>query len=227
MAFSKLTRGQDNAGFQKLEQCGVIEDDWIRLLGNDGLAQKVAEQFIASRAPVPTEPLLKFGGTVPIPATASRFTADFCFQLNKTANGLPQISYLGENFSKWFLDKVEEPLAETTLVYHQLERSSVDGPILAELGGEEKVETSLTAIFTLMSLQKTGQAGILLNNGYANIFYVRDVMNNVLRAVSVSWYGGGWDVVADPVGYPGTWRAGRRVFSRNSGALDSLSSAQL
>ena len=59
---------------------------------------------------------------------------------------------------------------------------SVDGPILAELGGEAKAETTLTEVYSLMEAQKNGENGPLLTNGYANIFYVRDV-NGALRAV--------------------------------------------
>ncbi len=38
----------------------------------------------------------------------------------------------------------------------------------------------------------------------------------VLRAVDVCWYGGGWGVLAGPVGYPCGWDGGVQVFSRNS-----------
>ena len=60
--------------------------------------------------------------------------------------------------------------------------------------------------------------GDLLTNGYANIFYVRDV-NGELRAVFVGWGGVGWSVRAYSVGDPDAWRGGDRVFSRNSWKL--------
>jgi hypothetical protein len=91
----------------------------------------------------------------------------------------------------------------------------VDGPIIAELGGEEKSETTLSEMFSLMEKQGKGEDGVLLNNGYANIFYIRDLAG-VLRAVGVRWGGGGWGVGADSVGGPDRWDGGYRVFSRNS-----------
>lgn len=215
MAFKNLTRGEDNGGFQILEKRGITEDDWRRLLSNENLAQKVAEQFIASRAPIKVEPLLEFVGRITVPSTTGRFDAEMWFKLNRQANGLPQISDLGVNFKNWFMGKEEKPIGETNLFSHQLKWSSLDSPILTTLGGEERAETTLTAIFCLMSLQKTGQTGHLLN-GYANIFYVRDV-SGLLRAVRVHWGSGGWVVGAHPVGRPVPWGADDRVFSRNSG----------
>ena len=60
-----------------------------------------------------------------------------------------------------------------------------------------------------------GEDGILLNNGYANIFYIKD-QNGVLRPVGVYWCDDGWLVSAYSVGRPSRWDAGGRVFSRNS-----------
>ena len=70
-------------------------------------------------------------------------------------------------------------------------------------------------VWDLLRLQSNGEGGVLLTNGYANIFYVRDT-NGELRAVHVYWYAGygDWRVHARSVGYPGAWDAGIRVFSR-------------
>jgi hypothetical protein len=66
-----------------------------------------------------------------------------------------------------------------------------------------------------MEKQKNGEGGVLLNNGYANIFYIRD-QNRVLRAVGVNWHVDGWNVLADSVEHPRRWNDGDQVFSRNS-----------
>ncbi len=94
-------------------------------------------------------------------------------------------------------------------------KNSFDGPIIAELGGEAKAETTLTEIYDLMDRQSEGREGVLLNNGWANIFYVKDLAG-VLRAVGVRWDDAGWRVFADSVEDPTEWYAGRQVFSRNS-----------
>jgi len=169
--------------------------------------------------------LLHLVSTVYVSAHAEQFVAKTAFVLNTKRRAPVKISYLGDNFISWFLrdeGKTENPprltdgqVAEQTLRYHTLQRSSVDTPIIAELGGEGKVETTLTELFSLMQKQKHGGKGSLLINGWANIFYIRDI-NGVLRAVSVSWDGGGWGVSAVSREGPIAWRGGRRVFSRNS-----------
>jgi len=91
----------------------------------------------------------------------------------------------------------------------------VDAPIIAELGGNEKAETTLTEVFSLMEKQPNGEEGALLNNGWWNILYVKD-QNGVLRTVSVCWLVDGWNVYARSVGDPYGWYDGYQVFSRNS-----------
>ena len=158
--------------------------------------------------------LLEFVSTVTVSATTTKFVAKDNFIINTEASAKVKISYLGNNFKAWLRGKTEDQITEQTLHYSKLRQSSVDGPIIAELGGEEKSETTLTEMFFLMEKQRNGEAGVLLNNGYANIFYIRDACG-VLRAVHVDWYDGGWDVNADTVAYPDGWIAGRQVFSRN------------
>ena len=166
--------------------------------------------------PKPVPSLLEPVGTVFVPATIKRFLAREKFVLNRGRKAKPGvlISYLGDSFQEWFLEKIEEPIAETTLRYAKLTKSSVDAPIRAEIGSEFE-ETTLAQIYSLMERQKHGEGGVLLNSGWANIFYVKDV-NGELRAVCVYWDDDGWSVGAGSVTDPDGWGGGRQVFSRNS-----------
>lgn len=159
--------------------------------------------------------LLKNLGTVVIPATDENFVAKDKFVVNKGKNASVKISLIGDHFSQWFLGKIEKPKTETVLRYAKLVKSSVDSPILVELGGEEKAEITLGDVYSLMEKQGNRESGILRTNGYANIFYVRDI-NNALRAVRVFWVGAGWDVDASLIVYSFVWLGGNRVFSCNS-----------
>ena len=159
--------------------------------------------------------ILEHIGIVKIPATSQKFVAKDHFKLKKDG-GI--CSWFGSNFQTWFLEgesKIEEPIEEQELGFHKLTKNSVDGPIIEELGGKAKAETTLQEVFALISKQPKGEEGDLLTDGYANIFYVRD-KENALRAVGVYWRDDGWLVYAYSVEDPGGWHAGYQVFSRNS-----------
>jgi hypothetical protein len=147
----------------------------------------------------------------PKPAANRPFKADETF-FNKKS-GVKMVRH-GDNFTSWFTGKVEENAPEGTLVPFALERNAYDREIIADLGGEEKAEVTLTEVWRLMERQANGQEGALLTNGWANIFYVRDV-NGVLRAVVVYWHDVGWRASADALG-DSRWYDDDLVFSRNS-----------
>ena len=156
--------------------------------------------------------MLSFVSTVTISATSAIFVVKDRFVINTKRNAPVKISYLSENFREWFLEKIEESMAETTLRYTKPLTCSVDDPILAEPGNVQ--ETALAQVYALMERQ-LGESGTLLKNGYANIFYIRDV-NGVLRAVSVHSYADGWSVDAYSLDDSHGWYVRRQVFSCNS-----------
>ncbi len=162
-----------------------------------------------------TETLLKSLGTVTIPARTEKFIAKDHFVVDIGKKAKVKISSLGNNFRENFLNKIEEAILETTLRYQELKKSSRDNPIIGELGGNDKSETTLSEMFALMEMQPNGEDGHLLVNGYANIFYIRDSAG-VLWAVFCRWSFDGWCVYAFSVDDPFDWRVGRRVLSRNS-----------
>jgi len=120
------------------------------------------------------------------------------------------------SFEDWF-GEIEQPFAVTTLKYGKLSRMAKDDEIIAELGGEKKIEITIRDVYGLISLQPNGQEGALLTN-WVNLFYVRDA-RGIPRAVKVHWYAvsGVWYVDAE-----GGWvmlnerPSGCRVFFPNS-----------
>jgi hypothetical protein len=165
-----------------------------------------------------TSDIIEWLGTIKTRANIEKFVASEKFILDTGSKAKVKISYLGDNFNAWFLNgdgKIEEPIAEQCLRFGKLRKFSVDGPILEELGGEAKAETTLSEMWDLMLKQAKGEKGDLLTNGYANIFYIRDSAG-VLRLVRVCWYDDGWYVSAFSVEYPFWWHVGDQVFSRNS-----------
>ena len=148
----------------------------------------------------------------PKPAeTTLPFKADETF-FNKKS-GVKMTEH-GSNFKSWFGGKVEEDVPDGELQALTITQNAYDREIIADLGGEAKAEVTLAEIWRLMERQANGQEGALLTNGYANIFYVRDV-NLVLRTVGVGWYGGGWSAGACALD-DCRWGVSSLVFSRNS-----------
>jgi len=87
--------------------------------------------------------------TIIVPAGTAPAVIRDCFTKN---TGL-RISTVFAEFKNRFFDKTENPKAEVTYRKYKLLRISADGPIIAELGGETKVEGTFAAAFALLQLQ--------------------------------------------------------------------------
>jgi len=214
-----LDVGTANEIKMALRRAGAVESDIKAMCTGDFMKGVVGllrgEYELKPVAKAVALALLVFVGTAMFPGTTEKFVVKDNFVINTEDDTKVKISYLGDNLKSWFIGKVEDPLSRSELRYHNLKENSLDSPIITKLGGEEKAESSLAEMFHLMSLQKNGEEGALLNNGWANIFYIRDV-NGVLRAVYVGWDGDGWSVGADSIEDRYVWDDDRRVFSRNS-----------
>ncbi len=190
---------------------GGGDEDVARL---EEMADEIAELVMRSRKPetqsvrAPRPRLLEPVGTVEV-SGRDKFVTNSHFQKGRV-NGVT-ISHLGHGFRANFLDKVEQSTLSTSLRFHRLTCDSVDGPIISELG--KNYETSLYQIWNLLEQQPDGEPGVLLINGYSNIFYVSD-SDVILWVVYARWYDNGWYINASPVGSPGGWEGGIRVFSR-------------
>jgi hypothetical protein len=151
--------------------------------------------------------LLEAVATVVIPASTAPFVIRDCFKKNATV----RLSTIFAEFRKRFFDKTESPTPEVTYRKYKLLRISADGPIIAELGGETKVEATFMAAYALLRLQPRGEQGFLQTNGYANIFYVKDKAG-VLCAVRIGWAEDGWVIDSITVQDPLAWNGKHEIF---------------
>ena len=158
------------------------------------------------------EELFQFIGQIIIPARSGEFVAKNFFVVNTTENAPAKISYVGENFQKRYLGKIEKPFSGSTLAGRQLNENALDEKIIANIGGEAKAETTLYEVYAAMAQQPNGPNSACGKLKVWNIFYVRDIFG-VLGAVCVGWSGDGWDVFACEL--EDEWNAGCTVFSRN------------
>lgn len=161
-------------------------------------------------ASLPANALLELVTTTQTPAVEA-FNAKEKLAIG-TQDGV-KIVWHGDNFKMHFLGKCELDVPAQELRVHKLLEKSLDAPIIAELGGEKLVETSLATMFEMLKKQGQGQKGSLLTNGYANIFYIKDDAGT-LWAVYARWYGGGWDLFALSVTDPDSWPRVSQVVSR-------------
>lgn len=195
MKYGELTLGQIEAVVNKLG-------------GMTGVMQLLSEEVAVVAKPSAPKLLSPFT-YVKVPSV-TRFAAADHFKHGEVVEGVQ--CYLGDNFREHFGTKVEENVDGCDIRVHTLLQDSRDLPIRAEIG-EEREETKLAHLWSMLKLQSKGEQGALLTNGYANIFYIRDT-ENVLWAVNASWYGGGWCLDASSVERPYRWHDGDRVCSR-------------
>ncbi len=157
-------------------------------------------------------PILQPLETAVVPATTKPLVIRDCLNNPKV-----KFATIFGEFKARFFDKTESPMAEVTYRKYKLLRISADGPIIAELGGEAKVEGTFTAACAFLERQGNGEAGFLQTNGYANIFYARDNQKQ-LCAIRIGWTDGGWVLDAISVQDPLAWNGKHEIFCPLAGA---------
>jgi hypothetical protein len=145
--------------------------------------------------------------TAVVPATTTPVVIRDFFKKNTRV----KFSTIFGEFKTRFFDKTENPAAQVAYRKYKLLHISPDGPIIAELGGEAKVEGTVTAALALLQRQGDGEAGFLQTNGYANIFYAKD-KKGVLCAIRIGWADGGWVIDAISVQDPLAWNGQHEIF---------------
>lgn len=98
--------------------------------------------------------------------------------------------YIHDNFKNWILDNAPETaeFAGEILSKFKLTKNMYDSEICKELGDSEPftIAELLGILRSLIEKQPNGKEGTLLNNGYANIFYVK-LPNGKTVAVGARW----------------------------------------
>ena len=133
----------------------------------------------------------------------------------KTREGL----YVEEDFRRLFVGgEVSDLPDQIELSKYILKRDSFDSEIRSELPKGHIFEATefCYMLASMLDTQEGGVAGVLRNDGRAEIFYVRSLDGKQVFAVRVSWFSDGphWDVSVWELGAP-QWAAERSVSSRN------------
>ena len=127
--------------------------------------------------------------------------------------------YFWDNFKNWVLSEIPDviPAFTGSVRKTQLTKNMYDSEIQAELGNPTAFSVSEFAaiIKGLIAKQPKGEGGDLLNNGYANIFYVQ-LANRTVFAVGVRCCGGDREWRFSAFSLAGDrWLDGLCVFSRS------------
>ena len=158
--------------------------------------------------------LLKPVAQATVPARTKPFNAAKFYQ---TGPGL----YVDDTFADR-LDvnarRTVDSAPERPYVASLLKANAYDMDIRKEL--PETHLSTLEDIAGLIEAQPNGKSGLLLNNGYANIFYVEG-KNGEVFAVNVDWGSGNreWNVRGWELGEIGNWNAGRQVLCPGNAVL--------
>lgn len=185
-----------------LDKAGFDADLVQKITNSRG--NKLAKAMLGTLGNVTEPPLLISRGTATIGPPTEPFDPHEFFQ---TRAGL----FVSDEFKARVLktaQKVNKALA-IEVAHFDLARPAQDSAIIAALP-QGKPEVALWAIGQMIKTQAGGQAGHLLNNGSANLFYFGD------SVVNVRWDAGRrrWDVNAWPLVDDG-WYEGDRTFSCN------------
>jgi len=198
---------------KEFAQMSVEDRQWV--ICNTETAIALFAKAVENRAKEDKEASLEHIGFFETPAI-KKFVVAEKFRESKTTDGV-RITFVNENFKKYFLPKVEENVYAAWLRNHRLCRNSVDTPIITEIGGEAKAEIYLAQMWELLKRQGSGEpsskGGLLVNNE-GNISYSKGV-NGVLWVLSANWSNlfNGWGVEAHAIPIPGEWSTGFQVIS--------------
>lgn len=183
-----------------------IQTVWNMIGGDD-----VVDQLIAGTMKLTVETIRRLTAlTSTTVAAGNQNHPDFF----KTRKGL----WPSDNFQNFILAAAKDEavqVADAAIGYADLTQAANDAEIAAELPEShvfEDVDAFLSYLGDLIETQWGGKDGVLLNNGYANIFYVK--VNGSVFVVFVYCYAGrriwlcGASRLADD-----RWYAGSRAFS--------------
>lgn len=206
-AFAQVPLDKEGAQ-QVIERGDVLKAEIERATIN-------ALKKLGSRYPVLAETtLLKPVAQATVPARTKPFNAAEFYQ---TGPGL----YVYDTFA----DRLDvnarqtvDSAPERPYVASLLKANAYDTGIRKEL--PEIHLSTLEDIAGLIEAQPNGKSGLLLNNGYANIFYIEG-RNGEVFAVIVCWFSGGrgWRVDDWQLDEGGVWGADRQVLCPGNASL--------
>ena len=158
--------------------------DAFKNFNNQNVIDEVAKILVGKTNDLKLKPLSVLKSVITVTTSA--------FSKSLFTSG-PVKYYIWGNFQKWILDKASEVIPEFkgTLKSLKLTKNMNDSAILAEIGESNifSIDEACAIFKALTERQPNGESGDLLNNGYANIMYVRLADHSVVP-MDVRWGSG-------------------------------------
>jgi len=174
-----MSKSEDMLGHAHKALNGVPEDalELVRIFANNLSGPKGTEWAKAGESFLNkgvgqgdltiTVQLLSPLKTIFVPATTEVFVAADHFKDGPTCN-------LGRRFKNLFSDKIEEPAGDVVIQSYKLLINGSIESIITALGGEDRVETTLSTFYSLREKQLSGELGDFFPRNDAVVFFVRD-----------------------------------------------------
>ncbi len=199
----------DHARLALHDVSGSLQDLLQKLEGDQGpIWANAFKRFL--RKENPWQNNLSYNGNVDFPARSESFTAKDYFQIRSGV-------FVWDGFKNRILRTAvkADSTPATSLACFDLVKDTPDEQIRAELPEDHVFQDAsvfCSHLAGMIDRQPNGKEGSLLNDGYANVFYVQGSYEVV--AVSVHWVADfrGWSVCACELDVS-AWPAGYRAFS--------------
>lgn len=167
-------------------------------------------EYVLTKVMQAIEKFLSFIGKITVDVVSSVDSVEFF----RTCEGL----WVNDSFQRLFVDKDAKSADQVTLSKYKIEKNTYDSKIVKELPEDHMFEAGefCQIIASMLTKQWGGKGGDLINNGYANAFYVRSKDKKQVFVVRVRWYSDDrrWRVDIWGLG-DDRWDPGRVIFSRN------------
>ena len=183
-------------------EAGRLFTEWLKSGGS--MIQPQAKLLQAEKPK-----LLEFVTTIMVSAY-ERFEAEKVFAGDTSKKAKVKIAWTSDNFKRLFGSKVEKNILATDVRLDKMLKSSLDAPIIAELGGVEKCTIPLAHFYDTLAWKQAN------NDLTWVIAYVVSDVDQATWAVRALWHLGndGWYVSAYSTANPPRWDDGRQVVSR-------------
>jgi hypothetical protein len=168
-------------------------------------------QDVTSAVPCrkPNSRLLRYLGSLDVPEFEQFFAAEHLRQWQPV--GRLQITWIGSNFEKHLLGKVEGHAPARELDVYKLKQFAHGNAIVKDIGGS--VEVTLHDVWVLLKRQSHGENGLLRTDARPNVFFVRGSRGR-LWAVDAVWGGAGWEIGASRLDNPRLWNRDVNIIAR-------------